>query len=139
MGAPPIEAARQIGGPAIDRLIFVYGSLSRGEANHHQLAGSAFVGEGTVRDHALYLADQPYPYAAPLAGGRIAGEVYRVGAATARFLDEFEGSDGYLPRPVWVRLTTGQLVAAEIYAVTPDRIAALGARRYPRTRWRSGG
>lgn len=128
--------AVQPGAQTEDRQIFVYGSLKRGEYNHCRLAGQEFVGEGAVRDFGLFVSHGRYPYAAALEGARIVGEVYRVDAATGDLLDAFERSDGYYPEPVWVRLRTGQLVVAEIYVVTPERLAALGARRYPAAVWR---
>ena len=127
-------AAADPAGPST-RLIFVYGSLKYGEYNHARIADQAFVGEGYVRDYALFVAHPYYPYAAPLEGARIWGEVYQVDAWTAGVLDRFEASDGYWPEPVWVRLTTGQRIVAEIYVVTPERIAELGAQRYPSARW----
>ena len=117
------------------RLLFVYGSLKQGEYNHGRLADQVFVGEGYVRDYALFVAHPYYPYAAPKEGARIWGEVYEVDAATAALIDRFEASDGYWPEPVWVRLTTGQRIVAEIYVVSPERIAELGAERYPSSRW----
>lgn len=122
-------------GNAGDRTIFVYGSLLQGESNHRLLDGQTFIGEGTVRDFGLFVTHDDYPYAAALSGARIAGEVYCVDAATGAYLDRFEGSDGYAAEPVWVRLSTGQLVVAEIYLVPAERIAEMGARRYPAARW----
>jgi gamma-glutamylcyclotransferase (GGCT)/AIG2-like uncharacterized protein YtfP len=132
LGLGAVQADSQVE----DRQVFVYGSLKRGEYNHCHIAAQEFLGEGSVRDYGLYVTHGRYPYAAALDGARIVGEVYRVDAATGMMLDAFEASDGYYPEPVWVRLRTGQLIVAEIYIVTPERLAALGARRYPSAVWR---
>lgn len=119
-----------------DRVLFVYGSLKQGEYNHCRLAGQTFLGAGAVRDYGLFQAHPYYPYAAPLEGARIVGEVYRVDAATAAIVDDFEASDGYQPEPVWVRLASGQRIVAEMYVVSQERLNELGARRSPSANWR---
>ncbi|HEX2173090.1 MAG TPA: gamma-glutamylcyclotransferase family protein [Dehalococcoidia bacterium] len=134
LGLLSLAAAQPV--PSDQRTIFVYGSLKSGEYNHCRIADQEFLGLGSVRDYGLYVSHDRYPYAAALEGARIVGEVYRVDAATGALLDAFEGSDGYYPEPVWVRLRTGQLIVAEIYIVGPDRLAELGAQRYRSPIWR---
>lgn len=92
-------------------LLFVYGTLKRGLANHHQLGGAPFVGEAELSGVQLHDLG-PFPMA--IAGdGQICGELFRVDAARLAHLDRFEGvprlyrrecrhlSDG---RQVWIYL-----------------------------------
>ena len=73
-------------------LVFVYGTLLRGEANHRRLhharvrAAKAFVA-GAL----LYDTGRGYPAMTMASGGpAVYGEVYEVDAATLRSLDELE-------------------------------------------------
>lgn len=107
--------------------LFVYGSLMRGEANHHLLARCAFLGLAHTEPRFELVDLGPYP--GMVAGGRrsVAGELYRVGAATraARAaLDAFEGHPGYFRRTP-IRLDDDR--PAEAYLV--DAEAASGRPR----------
>jgi len=75
-------------------LLFVYGSLKRGQANHGKLGGAPFVSvTRTVAQFALRLVES-YPALSP--GVRsIGGELFWVSPARLSLLDEFEG-DGYI-------------------------------------------
>ena len=122
-------------------LLFVYGSLMRGEANHHLLgvgAGGAFGGEARTAPRFALVDLGPYP--GMIAGGRrsVAGELYQVTAAVLAGLDDFEGHPAYFRRTP-IRLADGR--AAEAYLLAPD--AARGRPRFPpelggAVRWRSG-
>jgi len=74
-------------------LVFVYGSLKRGQANHHVLEGGRWLGTATMVGLALYDLG-PFPMA--IANGdatcSLEGEVYAVGAALLERLDRFEGA-----------------------------------------------
>lgn len=76
-----------------DDLLFVYGSLKRGQVNHRQLGQARFVADmRTVARFALRLIDG-YPALVP--GERsIRGELHRLNQEQWAGLDEFEG-DGY--------------------------------------------
>ncbi|QYM79885.1 gamma-glutamylcyclotransferase [Horticoccus luteus] len=73
-------------------LLFVYGTLKRGGANHGLLAQQRFIGEArTVRGFTLFALDgYPGLIAAPHAAG-VTGEVWDVNAPQSLVLDEFEG------------------------------------------------
>ena len=92
-------------------LLFVYGTLKRGLANHHQLAGAPFVAEASMEGVDLHDLG-PFPMA--IAGEGLAhGELYRVDGEQLARLDRFEGvprlytrhrmplRDG---RPAWIYL-----------------------------------
>jgi gamma-glutamylcyclotransferase (GGCT)/AIG2-like uncharacterized protein YtfP len=70
-------------------LLFVYGTLRRGFANHHQLGGAAFVAEAEIAGVDLHDLG-PFPMGIP-GEGRIHGELYRVDADQLAHLDRFEG------------------------------------------------
>jgi gamma-glutamylaminecyclotransferase len=71
-------------------LVFVYGSLLRGEANAHLLDGVDFLGPASTP--AAYRLLDLGPYPGLVAGGSTAvlGEVYRVPANRMGALDELE-------------------------------------------------
>jgi gamma-glutamylcyclotransferase (GGCT)/AIG2-like uncharacterized protein YtfP len=72
-------------------LLFVYGTLMRGESNHGQLEAARFAGAAQTAP-AFTLVDLG-PYPAMVAGGRdaVAGELYEVDDAALARLDLFEG------------------------------------------------
>lgn len=79
---------------AADRsLVFVYGTLKRGGANHHVLAGETFVAEARTRPgYTLFdLGDYPGMVACADDNEGVAGEVWSVESATLARLDAFEG------------------------------------------------
>jgi gamma-glutamylcyclotransferase (GGCT)/AIG2-like uncharacterized protein YtfP len=94
------------------QLVFVYGSLKRGMANHQRLAGADVVGPAQLSGLHLYdLGPFPMAVATDDPAAVLQGEVYGVNAAQLAQLDRFEGvprlyqrqrhqlSDG---RAVWV-------------------------------------
>ena len=71
------------------QLVFVYGSLKRGETNHHWLEGASWQGEAELGGVVLHDLG-PFPMA--VIGEDIAlGEVYAVEACGLARLDELEG------------------------------------------------
>jgi gamma-glutamylaminecyclotransferase len=70
--------------------VFVYGTLLRGEVNHHLLAGAEFLGPcRTEPCFTLYLLGA-YPGAVQAGGTAIMGEVYGVDKAGLARLDRLE-------------------------------------------------
>lgn len=78
----------------MSHLVFVYGTLMRGDCRHGALEGQQFVGCGTtVAAYRMYDVGS-YPALVEADGGRsITGEVWRVDAACLARLDEVEGVD----------------------------------------------
>ncbi|XP_047410170.1 gamma-glutamylaminecyclotransferase [Sciurus carolinensis] len=81
-------------------LVFVYGTLKRGQPNHKVLLDSAngsaaFRGQGrTAEPFPLVIAGEhniPWLLHLPGRGHHVAGEIYRVDEQMLRFLDDFEG------------------------------------------------
>jgi gamma-glutamylcyclotransferase (GGCT)/AIG2-like uncharacterized protein YtfP len=90
-----------------DALVFVYGSLKRGMANHEQLQGAAWVGEASITGLALYdLGPFPMAVADDQASTPLQGELYRVSAQLLQKLDRFEGAPRLYERQ-WRRLRDG--------------------------------
>lgn len=71
-------------------LVFVYGTLKRGQVRHFALAGQRFAGEARTRP--LYRMVNLGSYPAIVEGGAsaIAGELWEVDAACLALLDEIE-------------------------------------------------
>lgn len=126
MAQPAIIPARRPEPTAAEpTTVFVYGSLKRGQPNHHWLAGAVGLGDARLERVQLFdLGPFPmavaHPDATPGCCAPLQGELYQVDGATLAQLDRLEGvprlyqrhwlglSDGrsawvYLGRPVQVR------------------------------------
>jgi gamma-glutamylcyclotransferase (GGCT)/AIG2-like uncharacterized protein YtfP len=131
-------------------LVFVYGTLLRGEVNHRLLAGARFLGEHRTDPCLTLYRLGAYPGA--VRGGRtaVSGEIYRVDSATLRLLDRLEDSPRLYKRETlgtprgaaWVYLYRGRVGGRPVIpsgdwrelTQTPDspRSAAVRARRDPK-------
>jgi len=70
-------------------LVFVYGTLMKGQTNHHYLNDSCEVGQGVLSGYQMYhLGD--YPGIVPDSAGQVKGEVYAVSQETLHQLDLLE-------------------------------------------------
>jgi len=92
-GPPPGRGETLLGsGPALVRerqLVFVYGTLKRGEKNHHWLKGASW--QGVAKLNGVVLHDLgPFPMAV-IGEGTALGEVYAVEGNGLAKLDELEG------------------------------------------------
>jgi gamma-glutamylcyclotransferase (GGCT)/AIG2-like uncharacterized protein YtfP len=113
-------------------LVFVYGTLLRGERNHHLLHDATAL--GTARTEAAYeLADVGgYPAMVPGGGVAIAGELYTVDEPTLAALDRLEDHP-HCYRRTPIRLADGRW--AEAYLL--DRPRADRMPRVPSGDWRA--
>lgn len=95
--------------------IFVYGTLMKGEANHHHLLNDAeFLGEGTIDGYEMYdLGNYPGIKAGT---GTVTGEVYKVSPAELAAIDRLEG-EGYLyiKTPVNVKMSDSKVLETYAY------------------------
>ena len=96
--------------------VFVYGTLRRGQWNHHLLDSSKFVGMArTKKRYALYGSGVPY-LSRTKALTQVAGEVYAVDDGTLERLDELEGHPKWYRREqAGVVLDGGEELLAWIY------------------------
>jgi gamma-glutamylcyclotransferase (GGCT)/AIG2-like uncharacterized protein YtfP len=86
-----------------DALVFVYGSLKRGMANHHQLLGARPAGPCLLEGLDLYDLG-PFPMAVPSgrAQAKLKGELYWLSASQLKELDRFEGTPRLYERKRWL-------------------------------------
>ena len=76
-----------------EQLVFVYGTLMRGMANHRHLAGAPCLGTAELAGFALYdLGPFPMAIASGDRSHRLHGELYAVQPAQLQALDRFEGA-----------------------------------------------
>jgi gamma-glutamylaminecyclotransferase len=77
----------------MDAMVFVYGTLKRGFANHAFLAGQRFEGVARTLPHYRLYDNGAHPcmVEAGQQGEAVAGELWRVDDKTLARLDEFEG------------------------------------------------
>jgi gamma-glutamylaminecyclotransferase len=114
-------------------LIFVYGTLLRGEPNHPQLSDARFV-RSAVTEPRYELVDLG-GYPALLEDGQtaVAGEIYEVDPPKLRQLDAFEDVPHlYERKPI-------ALLGDQIEAYVMSRERAFGAPRIEDGKWRSQG
>jgi len=116
-------------------VIAVYGTLRRGDRNHHLLEGCPLLGIGFV-DGALYDVPvspfRPYPYPAVVTGepGSVLVEVYRLAVpGLIQILDELERYDPtdeagsqYLRRVVPVHEGPVATAIVYVYAGPPEEL-----------------
>ena len=87
--------------PTNDRPVFFYGTLRRGQENHHRLGtpgiDATFLREASIPGwRRLLLGPDESPNIVPVEGASTKGELYTVSPATLTALDAYEGPD-------WVR------------------------------------
>ena len=102
-------------------LVFVYGTLMRGQRAHHFLEGSPLLGTWLLRNYAMYNLGR-YPGIVEKDGHSVIGEVYEVSRALLERMDEYEEEGSlYHRRTVTVTKDGAELdVQAYIYARTVD-------------------
>ena len=97
-------------------MVYVYGTLRKGQGNHHLLDRSKFLGMAkTKKKYALYGSGVPF-LSRTGAISHVIGEVYAVDDATLSRLDELEGHpDAYKREQAEVVLEDGTDLIAWIY------------------------
>lgn len=71
-------------------LVFVYGTLRRGGANHYMLADSNFLGRYVTEPRYTMFRLGQFPAVVARGNSPIAGEIYRVSDEVFALLDELE-------------------------------------------------
>lgn len=97
-------------------LIFVYGTLRKGEFNHNMVEDNPFV--GVFRTEPCYTLHALRWFPAMVTGGTtsVVGEVYEVGRKTLWELDRLEGHPDYFQRQA-IHLDDGQTVQAYLMPI----------------------
>jgi gamma-glutamylaminecyclotransferase len=113
-------------------LVFTYGTLLKGEVNHHLLAQARFVAE--ARTEPCFELFDLGPFPAMSTGGETAvlGEVYAIDDATLARLDHLEGHPRFYQR-TQIRLDDGQ----EVQTYLMDRNRMRGRALIPSGDWRA--
>jgi gamma-glutamylaminecyclotransferase len=97
--------------------VFVYGTLRRGEANHHLLAAARFVCDArTMPQFTLYALDG-HPGMGVGGNTSVVGECFDVDVTTLAALDELEGYPGWYDR---IELTLAGGERATAYLLPPE-------------------
>jgi len=103
--------------PQQRQLVFVYGTLKRGEKNHHWLEGASWQGEAELSGVLLHDLG-PFPMAV-IGEGTAIGEVYAVEERGLARLDELEGYPRLYDRHV---LTLNDGRQAWVYLGRPRQV-----------------
>ena len=103
--------------PQQRQLVFVYGTLKRGEKNHHWLEGASWQGEAELSGVLLHDLG-PFPMAV-IGDGTAIGEVYAVEERGLARLDELEGYPRLYDRHV---LTLNDGRQAWVYLGRPRQV-----------------
>jgi len=105
----------------VPHLVFVYGTLMKGELHHTSIAHARFVRAAeTLPEYELVQIDY-YPAMLPGGASRIVGELYEVDDQTLAHLDELEEVPHYYER-VAVQLADG--TEAQTYVMPRNRASA---------------
>lgn len=108
--------------------VFVYGTLKRGQSNHHALGGADFLGRARLHGAAVHdLGRYPMAVLTPGRPGVIHGELYQVDAASLARLDQLEGYPHLYDRQR-VCLSNGR--EAWIYVGSPEQVEGCGPVPY---------
>jgi gamma-glutamylaminecyclotransferase len=112
-------------------ILFVYGTLKRGEPNAFRMAGQEFLGEAVTAAKYRVIDLGPYPGLVRDAANGLAvrGELYAVDAACLAALDEFEGVAGPFVRELIE--VVGYEVVWVYYMSTPIPEGAKSGDRWP--------
>lgn len=116
----PSRSSRAPG--SVRELLFVYGTLMRGQPLHPALApGATFVGRGYVRGRLLDLG----PYPGLIDGtGRVRGEIYRIDASEVLLLVDREEGYNFDRRRTVVTFDRGRRARAWVYRYSGTRMDA---------------
>ena len=113
-------------------LVFVYGSLKRGQPANRQLEGSTCCGAAQLQGLALYdLGPFPMAIASDDPQAVLHGELYRVDAAQLARLDRFEGAPRLYERQ---RRTLADGRSVWVYVGRPHQVRHV--QRLPSGLWR---
>lgn len=114
-----------------ERMVFVYGTLLRGQPNHRLLHGARFVSRDQTKARFDLVDLGGFP--AMMDGGKsaVVGEIYAVNSPTLAMLDRLEGHPHFYRREP-ICLTSGR--RAETYVLKTQRVN--GQPRIPSGDWR---
>ncbi|GMR33114.1 hypothetical protein PMAYCL1PPCAC_03309, partial [Pristionchus mayeri] len=132
----------------MNRLVFVYGTLKRGEPNHRFLSNAKgiaqFIASGVLREaYPLVIASKyniPFLLNKPGEGHRIHGEIYSVDDVTMRDLDQLEGyPDLYTREEKEVEMADRSVARVWVYILRAYDDKLLATATVPLADYRSAG
>lgn len=101
-------------------LLFVYGTLLKGQENASQLNGATFIANDSTLPQYTLLNLGPYPGLLASGNAAVSGELYEVPEALLAFLDAFEDHpEVYVRTPII--LVSGR--QAFTYVLRPEHVA----------------
>ena len=114
---------------AAKTVLFVYGTLKRGERNHHRLAAQEFIAEVATAPRYRVVDLGPYPglIRDAVNGLAVHGELFAVGARCLAELDEFEDVPNLFVRE-HIEVAGHETVWAYYTNTPPPEGARTGAR-----------
>jgi len=113
-------------------LVFTYGTLLKGEVNHHLLVRARFVAEARTEPCFELFDLGPFPAMSADGETAVLGEVYAVDDATLARLDRLEGHPSFYQR-TQIRLDDG----LEVQTYLMDRARMRGRVRISSGDWRA--
>lgn len=105
--------------------LFVYGTLLRGESNHHVLEGATLLYTGGILQAKMYDTGKGYPAIELSMGSTIVGDIYEIPDHMWLNLDDLEGYTGNPTTDLYSRefvkvQTLDGLVEAVVYTVCDE-------------------
>ena len=117
-----------------ENLVFVYGTLMRGERAHSFLSGAEYVGEYRLMGYAMYDLGW-YPGIVPDPGRTVYGEIYCVHEKMLRDMDRYEGEGSLYHRTEVIAENDTETVETFVYVYAKNPRGDL----IPDGRWNSRG
>ncbi|MFB4169132.1 gamma-glutamylcyclotransferase [Virgibacillus sp. JSM 102003] len=120
-------------------IVFVYGTLRKGERNHHFLDGAACIFEQCRTNGSLYDTNNRYPTMKESKSSWVYGELYEVTEAQLRSIDRLEGFEEGHHDNLYNRTTapvyndSGGEISANIY--TAGQLLHKSTKRIPSGDW----
>lgn len=96
------------------QIIFVYGTLMKGQRNNHLLKDSVYLGDGVLNDYMLYEV-ATFPGAVKRVGSKVYGELYEVDDDVKKIIDILEDVDNLYRYVLEDVVTDDGIVRAGLY------------------------
>ncbi|ACM29285.1 hypothetical protein Arad_7880 [Rhizobium rhizogenes K84] len=124
-----------------NQIVFVYGTLKRGFANHDILTNARYAGTAVTMDpYPLIISESwnvPVVVDEVGSGYRVEGELFSVPLLDLKIMDEFEDvgrTQGYIRKRIVVEIVSGDQLTAWIYMKLREQIGQIKSdflRAYP--------
>ena len=95
-------------------IMFVYGTLMKGQRNNHLLKDSVYLGDGVLQDYMLYEV-ATFPGAVKRVGYKVYGELYEVDDDVKQIIDILEDVDNLYRCVLEDIVTENGVIKANLY------------------------